>query len=30
MALAATGEEALNQLQTTLAGKGIEEIFAAE
>ena len=30
MALAATGEDALNQLQGTLAGKGIEEIFAAE
>ena len=30
MALAATTEDAINQLQTTLAGKGIEEIFAAE
>ena len=30
MALAPTGEEALNQLQGTLAGKGIEDIFAAE
>lgn len=30
MALAPTGEDALNQLQGTLAGKGIEEIFAAE
>jgi hypothetical protein len=30
MALAATSDEALLQLQTTLAGKAVEEIFAAE
>ena len=28
MALAQTGDEAIQQLQTTLAGKGIEEIVA--
>ena len=28
MALAQTGEEALTQLQATLAGKKVEEIFA--
>lgn len=30
MALAPTTDEALQQLQTTLAGKGVEEIFAVE
>ena len=30
MALAPTGDEALQQLQTTLAGKDVEEIFAPE
>jgi len=30
MALAQTGEEALAQLQTTLAGKTVDDIFASE
>jgi len=30
MALAPSGEEAIQQLQATLSGKGVEEIFAAE
>lgn len=30
MALAQTPEEALTQLQSTLTGKAVEEIFAAE
>lgn len=30
MALAQTAEEALEQLQATLGGKSVEEIFAAE
>lgn len=30
MALAASGDEALTQLQATLAGKTVEQIFAAE
>jgi hypothetical protein len=30
MALAQTGEEAIAQLQTTIAGKTVEQIFAQE